>query len=170
MMMSRRNPPEVRPHPDVSGSASHPGRNGGGAARAQNEKSEVHGVSLPKILTDGNPDSVNVIDETPEAESYVAVGARLRLFRRAMGLGSVAEAARSIACERTRWANWEAGFSYIPAQMAARLRRNVPALCLNWLYMGDIAAMSVATANALRAQEARDRDESVARKRGQQAK
>lgn len=164
MMMPERDPPRHGPHSDVARRGSDPAGDSSRTAQKADDETEVHAVTVPKILTLPQGNSASGIDNQHwSTDGYPGVGARLRLFRRAMGLGSVEQAAKLINAERTRWQNWESGLSILPVVKAVELRHLYPALSLDWLYAGDSSGLTARTIDTLRAQALRDTEEEVAR-------
>jgi hypothetical protein len=152
-MMPRGNAPRDQPHPDVGGSATNPARDNRGSACLRNEKSEVHMDTMPRILTVANGNPVMPDDRAEPPEAPGPVGARLRLFRKAIGYHRAEDAGKAVDVGRSRWLNWEAGLSLVPPYVAVRIRRIHRELCLNWLYTGDVSTLTVETLRGIEEQQ-----------------
>ncbi len=109
--------------------------------------------TMPRILTGENGKSIKKIDPANDPpETAGPVGARLRLFRKAVGYATAEQAGRAVDVAKSRWLNWEAGLALMPASVAVRIRRLHREMCLNWLFSGDTSTLTVEFAKLLERQ------------------
>jgi len=86
----------------------------------------------------------------PKQRPKNAVATRLRQLRAAYEPGVSASAfARKYGFGVNQWLNFENGHS-LPITAAAKLRRQIPGLTLDWIYEGEMAGLSYRMAELLR--------------------
>ncbi len=79
-----------------------------------------------------------------------AVGRRLELIRRQLGLGTQAHFAARLGVGTNRYNHWATGKILIPVQIAAQIAA-MAGVSLDYIYLGDVSGVKVGVLNTLSA-------------------